>query len=103
MVLITPTLVVSDNCDEFPDVSLIDITMNEGGKTSTFDLACDTAPRVGHVGDDIQIGDNGSIYLRAERSGTSSGRIYTITYQAVDDSGNVTAAGATVTVPHSRP
>jgi len=33
---------------------------------------------------------------------TGSGRIYTITYQAVDDSGNVAVARATVTVPHDQ-
>jgi len=56
----------------------------------------------GHTAGDIQIGDDGSIYLRAERSGTGSGRIYTITYQAVDDSGNAAVARATVTVPHNQ-
>jgi len=35
-------------------------------------------------------------------SGSGSGRVYTITYQAVDDSGNVNVASATVTVPHDQ-
>ncbi|NIP26585.1 MAG: hypothetical protein GWN67_07580, partial [Phycisphaerae bacterium] len=55
---------------------------------------------VGHTSDDIQIGEDGSIYLRSERSGTSSDRVYTITYQAVDDSGNTTVRSATVSIPH---
>ncbi len=50
------------------------------------------------------------IAISASRSGKVSGpfdklgtgRIYTITYQAVDDSNNVTTASATVTVPHDR-
>ncbi len=92
MVLITPSWTASDICDESPEVSLVSIVMNEG----------DDAIGDGHTSDDIQVGDDGSIYLRAERSGTGIGRIYTITYQAVDDSGNTTVRSATVTVPHDK-
>lgn len=92
MVLITPTLTVSDNCDESPEVMLVSITSSED----------DDAKGDGHTSDDIQISANGSIYLRAERSGTGTGRVYTITYQAVDDSGNITVRSVTVTVPHDR-
>ena len=92
MVLITPSWVASDICDESPEVSLVSITMNEE----------DEATSDGYTTLNIQIGDDGSIYLRAERSGDGSGRIYTITYQAVDDSGNVAVASATVTVPHDQ-
>jgi len=83
---------LSDINDDSPEISLVSITMNEG----------DEAIGDGHTTDDIQIGDDGSIRLRAERSGTGSGRIYTITYQAVDDSGNAAVASATVTVPHDQ-
>ena len=82
----------SDICDASPKVSLVSITTNEA----------DEAKGDGHTADDIQVDDNGLIYLRAERSGTGSGRIYTITYQAVDDSGNAAVARATVTVPHDQ-
>ena len=92
MVEITPTWEASDYCDESLDVTLVSITMNEE----------DDAKGDGHTSDDIQVKPDGSIYLRAERSGTGSGRIYTITYQAVDDSGNVTLGGTTVTVPHDK-
>jgi hypothetical protein len=92
MVLITPTWTVSDICDDSPEVSLVSITMNEEDET-TGD---------GHTDDDIQVDDNGLIYLRAERSGAGSGRIYTITYQAVDDSGNAAVASARVTVSHDQ-
>ena len=92
MVLITLSWTASDICDDSPEVTLVSITMNEGDETKGS----------GHTTDDIQIGDDGSIYLRAERSGTGSGRIYTITYQAADDSGNVAVASATVTVPHGQ-
>jgi parallel beta-helix repeat protein len=92
MVLITPSWEVSDNCDELPEVTLVSITMNED----------DDAKGDGHTSDDIRVKPDGSIYLRAERSGKGTGRIYTITYRAVDDSGNVTVQSAAVTVPHNR-
>jgi hypothetical protein len=88
MVLITPSWEVSDNCDEQVAVSLVSITIEDDD---------------GGSGDDIVVDSNdSSIYLRAERRGTGSGRIYTIIYRAVDDSGNVTLGSATVTVPHDK-
>jgi len=92
MVEITPSWTVNDDIDPTPEVSLVSIVANEGDDTIGD----------GHTTDDIQIGDDGSIYLRAERSGTGSGRIYTITYEAVDACGNATVRSATVTVPHDR-
>jgi subtilisin family serine protease len=89
MVEITPSWTVSDKCDALPQVSLVGIVMNEGDDTIGD----------GHTTDDIRVDDDGSIYLRAERSGTSSGRIYTISYQVVDDCGNVTVKSAAVRVP----
>jgi hypothetical protein len=91
MVEITPSWEASDNCDESLEVTLVSITTNED----------DDAKGDGHTTDDIQVDDNG-IWLRAERSGKGTGRVYTITYQAADDSGNVTVQEATVTVPHNR-
>jgi hypothetical protein len=90
MVLITPSWTVSDDTDPTPEVSLVSVVSNED----------DDALGDGHTSDDIQISDDGSIYLRAERSGTGSNRIYTITYEAVDACGNETVRSATVTVPH---
>jgi hypothetical protein len=87
---ITPNWTVSDECDTSPDVSLVSIVANEGDDTIGD----------GHTSDDIQINEDGSIYLRSERSGTSNDRIYTITYQAVDDCGNTTVRSATVSIPH---
>jgi len=56
----------------------------------------DTAP-------DWQIIDNHSLKLRAERSGQGTGRIYTITIQAEDSSGNLSEPkSVTVTVPKSQ-
>ena len=90
MVLITPSWTASDICDASPEVSLVSITMNED----------DDAIGDGHTTGDIRVDPDGSIYLRAERSGSNSGRIYTIVYQAVDDCGNVTVRSATVSIPH---
>jgi hypothetical protein len=91
MVLIKPTWTVSDNCDESPTVSLVSIVSSDNNQHKC------RYPRDKH--DDIKIEDNGSIYLRAECGGKVGDRVYTITYQAVDNSGNVTVKTATVKVP----
>jgi len=101
MVLITPDIVVSDNCDPNPVFVLTSITMNEGDETLTFDENYDEFIGAGHTTNDIQLID-GDIYLRAERSGKGDGRIYTITYTATDASGNSDSVTATVTVPHDQ-
>jgi hypothetical protein len=90
MVLITPSWTVSDDSDESPEVSLVGIVANEGDDTIGD----------GHTSNDIQIGEDGSIYLRSERSGLRTDRVYTITYEAVDDCGNVAVSSATVSIPH---
>ena len=93
MVLVKPAWTVSDNCDESPTVSLVNITSSDDNQHK-----CE-GPRDIH--NDIKIGDDGSIYLRAECGGKGGDRVYTITYQAADDSGNVTVKTATVKVPCS--
>jgi len=40
--------------------------------------------------------------VRAERSGTGSGRIYTVTYTVTDPSGNATTEQAFIVVPHDQ-
>ena len=81
---------MSDECDASPDVSLVSVVANEDGD----DIGD------GNTSIDIEIGDDGSIFVRSERSGPSTGRIYTITYQAVDEAGNATIRSATVSIPH---
>ena len=76
--------------------------MNEGEETNTFDPDYDYTVGDGHTTDDIQVSENGDIYLRAERSGTRYGRVYTITYAATDASGNTATASAEVIVPHNK-
>src|SRR5262249_2314672 len=46
------------------------------------------APGSGHTAPDWVIKDDHHFQIRAERSGRGSGRIYTVTVQATDDSGN---------------
>ncbi len=100
MVLITPT--ISDNCDSNPVFVLTSITTNEGDETDTFHPEYDLVLGDGHTTNDIQIDVDGNLFLRAERSGKGTGRIYTITYTATDASGNSATVTATVTVPHDQ-
>lgn len=91
MIEITPTIRVTDDFDPSPVVGLVSIVSNEG----------DDVHGDGHTSNDIQI-DTGRIFLRAERSGLGTGRIYTLTWSARDAAGNATTATVTVTVPHDK-
>jgi hypothetical protein len=95
LVTITATLVATDTCDASPAIRLVSITSNEP----------DNGQGDGDTSQDVQGAlfgtDDRQFLLRAERSGGGSGRVYTVTYEAADDSGNVTVAQATVSVPHS--
>ena len=75
--------------------------MNEGDETNTYNPNYDNTVGDGNTTNDIQI-ENGNIFLRAERSGLGTGRVYTITYKATDASGNSAQDSATVTVPHNQ-
>ena len=44
----------------------------------------------------------GSVQIRAERMGSSTGRIYTITVRCTDGSGNSTTRSVAVRVPHDQ-
>ena len=92
MVTVTVNAVVTDNCGPAP-WKIISVQSNEpvnglgDGNTSR----------------DWKISGDHTVVLRAERSGTGSGRIYTLTLQAKDASGNLsTPAAVTVTVPKSQ-
>lgn len=75
-------------------ITLVSITSSEP-ENSTGD---------GNTASDIQGAEYGTsdfeFELRAERSGTGEGRVYTITYEAVDFAGNRTIATTTVIVEH---
>jgi endo-1,4-beta-xylanase len=93
---ITVSVVTSDLCDASPAIRLLSITSNESANGSGD----------GNTSADVQGASFGqgdrAFQLRAERSGNGGGRIYTITYEASDDTGNTTVREATVTVPHSK-
>jgi hypothetical protein len=93
LVAVTVNPVVDDACDASPTLRLVSIASNEG----------DLADGSGHSSPDIQDAqfgiDDRLLLLRAERRGSGSARIYTITYEAVDANGNVTSSQATVVAP----
>jgi hypothetical protein len=91
LVPITPTVVATDICDPNPIVRLISISSNEA----------DNGNGDGNTTGDIAVTDDFTYSLRAERVGSGTGRIYTIVYEAEDQSGNKTQAEATVVVPKS--
>jgi len=56
----------------------------------------------GDTARDWEITGNLMVNLRAERSGAGDGRIYTITVECADASGNIGTGTTEVTVPHDR-
>lgn len=90
MVPVTVSVDSTDNCDFA--CGIISVASNE--PVNKLDSA-DKAP------DWIIIGDL-TVKLRAERSGKGNGRVYTITVECVDSSGNSSTDTATVTVPHDK-
>src|SRR5262249_3785696 len=83
---------VSDKCDAAPVCKITTISSNEpiDGLGDG-----DTAP-------DWQITGNLTANLRAERSGTGTGRVYTLTVQCTDHANNSATATTTVQVPHDQ-
>jgi len=84
------------DCDPLTTVELVSVTSNEpdnglGDGDTTGDISGATLGT-----------DDRSVQVRAERSGTGTGRIYTFVYRVTDGSGNATEATATVTVPHDQ-
>ena len=91
-VLVEADVTATDNSGEPPTVELVSVTSNEP------DNGADDGNTVHH----IVIVDDRASKLRAERSGSGTGRVYTVTYTATDSAGNVTTETATVTVSISR-
>jgi hypothetical protein len=95
-VTITADIFVEDICDDNPMVRLVSVESNEP----------ENATGDGNTAPDIQGAEFGTddreFQLRAERRGNRTGRVYTITYEAEDASGNVAVAQAWVTVDHDR-
>jgi predicted extracellular nuclease len=91
-VTVVATVAATDNFDPSPIIRLVSVTSNEP----------DNGLGDGDKPVDIVIVDDYTFYLRAERSGAGTGRVYTLTYEVTDACGNRTLASATVTVPHDR-
>ncbi len=88
---IEATVTVNDNIDPNSVIRLLSVTSNEPDNAE--------GPADGNTTNDIIIMDDYHFQLRAERSDTGTGRIYTITYIVTDACGNSTTQSATVTVP----
>jgi len=89
---VTATVTASDGSGLDPTVSLVSVSSNEP----------DNGLGDGDTANDIVVENDTTLMLRAERSGRGEGRIYTVTYEAVDACGNAAQASATVTVPKSQ-
>jgi hypothetical protein len=90
--LVEATVTAQDVGDPSPTITFVSITSNEP----------DNGKGDGNTINDIVIVDDYTFEFREERSGISEGRVYTITYQATDASGNSAQASATVTVNHNQ-
>lgn len=55
-----------------------------------------------NISTDIEITPDGRVFLRTERSGTGTGRVYTLTYTTHDAAGNATQATAQIGVPRNK-
>ena len=84
MVPVSIEVTATDEEDADPACRIASVTCNE--------------PDVGEP-DWIITGDL-DLELRAERLGCSTGRVYTITVECSDESGNLSSSQVTVTVPH---
>jgi Mg-chelatase subunit ChlD len=92
MVPVVVDVISSDNCDTEPLCEIISVNSNEP---------------INGLGDGDEEPDWANISdltadLRAERSGTGDGRIYTITVECTDEVGNATTANVNVSVPHNK-
>ncbi len=89
MASVSVAVSASDNCDTAPVCRITSVSSDEpeNGRGDG-----DTAP-------DWQITGNLTLNLRAERSGTGNGRIYTIAVTCTDTSGNPSIRNVAVNVP----
>jgi PKD repeat protein len=91
MIPVTVSVSVSDLCDESVTCRIVSVVSNEP----------ENGLGDGNTAPDWEITGDLTVNLRAERSGKGSGRIYTITVQCADSSGNTSTRIVTVAVPHN--
>jgi hypothetical protein len=92
MVSTTVTVDVHDLCDATPSCRIVSVASNEP-VNETGD---------GNTPVDWEITGALTVNLRAERAGNGSGRVYTITIECTDHSGNASTTDVRVTVPHDQ-
>ena len=83
---------MSDNCNEVPICRITSVSSNES-ENSLGD---------GNKVLDWEITGDQAVNLRAERCGTGSDRVYTITVECLDAVGNSSTNTVRVTVPHDQ-
>ncbi|BFG81416.1 hypothetical protein PTKU46_94500 [Paraburkholderia terrae] len=89
MVPISATVMVKDDVDQNPFVTLVSVASNEPGNPHDIAAAIGTGAT--------------SFSLMSTRTGNNkAGRVYTVTYSARNYCGSTTTATATVTVPHDQ-
>jgi hypothetical protein len=87
------TLAASDTCGGSVTSRVVSVTSNEAQRGNGDGNTCpDWALVEGKM----------KVYLRAERSGRGHGRVYTITVETTDASGNASTATVNVCVPHDQ-
>lgn len=91
MVPVTFSVDVRDNVDPSPSCRVTAVTSSDP-----------ITGRGDNTSPDWVIGGGLSATVRAERAGTGNGRIYTLTVECTDQSGNASTAPVIVTVPHDR-
>jgi HYR domain len=92
LVPVTIAVSASDVCSPTVSCKIISVTSNEPVN----------APGSGNTAPDWQITGNNTVNLRAERSGGGNGRIYRLTVQCTDPSGNHATKTVRVNVPHDQ-
>ena len=85
---VTITVSATDNC-HLAHCRIISVTSNESP----------LVPGSGQTAPDWQITGDLTVNLRAERAGRGTGRVYRITVECADDSGNASTAVLKVTAP----
>ena len=94
-----------------PDHKMVDVTVNYGAgdpcSAPVCTLSVSSSEPVNGIGDgntspDWVVVDAHHVQLRAERSGTGNGRVYTITINCKDAAGNMASSTVTVTVAHDQ-
>jgi hypothetical protein len=90
MVPVELTVALSDNSDANPRAHIVSVQRSE------------PAARAPRNGADFEVTGPLSLNLRAQRDPNGPGRVYTITVQAIDASGNTSTETVTVSVPRDQ-